>query len=177
MPSSARYRLCSREGDIAGILQVGVERIAGALHLRYEGLATGDRVFPVPAATGAAEGAVDGLWRHTCCEAFVGRTGEAAYREFNFSPSGEWAVFAFSGYRQRTAAEFATRPAVTFGRDAGRWHLDALIPAALLPDGELELGLAAVLEAGDGRLDYLALHHPADHPDFHDRRGFILRLP
>src|SRR5215469_6591442 len=40
------------------------------------------------------------LWRHTCFEAFIAVEGQPAYHEFNFSPSGEWAVFAFSGYRE-----------------------------------------------------------------------------
>ena len=29
---------------------------------------------------------VDGLWRHTCFEAFVGIPGAEPYYEFNFSP-------------------------------------------------------------------------------------------
>src|SRR5215468_2832476 len=34
----------------------------------------------------------DRLWEHTCFEAFVGVTGKSEYCEFNFSPSGEWAI-------------------------------------------------------------------------------------
>ena len=43
------------------------------------------------------------LWQHTCCEMFVARKGAAAYHEFNFSPSGEWAAYAFADYRARPA--------------------------------------------------------------------------
>ena len=32
------------------------------------------------------------------------------------------------------------------------------------------------LTATDGTLSYWALGHPAARPDFHDRRGFLLRL-
>jgi len=39
------------------------------------------------------------LWEHTCCEIFIARKGLPAYHEFNFSPSGEWAAYAFDGYR------------------------------------------------------------------------------
>ena len=39
------------------------------------------------------------LWQHTCCELFVARAYEPGYREFNFSPSGEWAAYAFAAYR------------------------------------------------------------------------------
>lgn len=156
-------------------MQVEVERIGGVLRLCYEGLAAGNLVFPAPA--GQECGIRDGLWCHTCCEAFVGPAGEAAYREFNFSPSGQWAVYGFSAYRQREDLRLAAIPAVSFNRDNDLWRLEANVPVVLLPDGDLELGLAVVLETAGGCLDYLALHHPAERPDFHDRRGFILRLP
>ena len=39
------------------------------------------------------------LWRHTCFEAFIAVEGLPAYHEFNFAPSGEWAIYAFAGYR------------------------------------------------------------------------------
>src|SRR5579862_1162108 len=32
----------------------------------------------------------DGLWRHTCFEAFVAANDAAGYYEFNFSPSLDW---------------------------------------------------------------------------------------
>jgi len=47
---------------------------------------------------------VDRLWAYTCFEAFVGRAGAPGYREFNFSPSGQWAGWTFSDYRQRDDA-------------------------------------------------------------------------
>jgi hypothetical protein len=41
---------------------------------------------------------IDGLWRHTCFEAFlVAPSGE--YLEYNFAPSGAWAAYHFSAYR------------------------------------------------------------------------------
>ena len=53
---------------------------------------------------------VDNLWEHTCFEAFIGRNGDTAYREFNFSPTGQWAAYDFSDYRQRRPGE-VTMPA------------------------------------------------------------------
>src|SRR4051794_6728025 len=50
-------------------------------------------VVPAPALPEPA----DGLWKHTCFEVFVTVIGDATYREFNFSPSGQWAAYAFSG--------------------------------------------------------------------------------
>ena len=45
----------------------------------------------------------EGLWQHFCCEAFVAAAAGAGYREFNFSPSGEWAAYAFRRYREGEA--------------------------------------------------------------------------
>src|SRR3990172_1915372 len=42
---------------------------------------------------------VDGLWQHTCFELFIAVREEPTYYEFNFSPSGEWAAYAFKSYR------------------------------------------------------------------------------
>lgn len=42
----------------------------------------------------------DRLWEQTCFEAFIAPRGATAYVEFNFSPSGQWAAYAFSDYRQ-----------------------------------------------------------------------------
>jgi hypothetical protein len=45
----------------------------------------------------------DGLWKHSCFEAFIGHGGSGEYCEFNFSPSGAWAAYQFSGYRKGMA--------------------------------------------------------------------------
>lgn len=107
--------------------------------------------------------AVDGLWRHTCFEVFVARKGGRAYREYNFSPSGEWAVYAFSSYRKRSRGKII-RP---------RWNGRV---AAIDARGCLKIGLSAVIEEKSGALSYWALRHPPGRPDFHDRRAFHLEL-
>src|SRR5262245_42863941 len=75
------------------------------------------------------------LREHTCCEMFVARKGAPAYHEFNFSPSGEWATYAFDGYRAPRAAEAGALPAPRIDvRDAaGRLELDAVITLKGLP--------------------------------------------
>ncbi len=47
---------------------------------------------------------VDGLWRRTCFEFFLSRGNQDAYLEWNFSPSGDWAVYVFDSYRKESAA-------------------------------------------------------------------------
>lgn len=126
----------------------------------------------------------DGLWRHSCCEAFIGVRGESGYREFNFSPSGEWACYAFADYRVPLAPPEVTRPDnAPHGRCQRHrhlWRLRARVPARLLPQEEgghtLVLGLTAVVEALGGGLSYWALAHPAPVPDFHHPEGRLLVL-
>ena len=132
--------------------------------------------LPAPVSPGPA----DGLWQHSCFEAFVGVAGDPAYREFNFSPSGQWAAYRFHDQRQRDlAAEAAAGPLEPDieqnATDAGL-SLRAWLPLRALPDSRADrpwdLGLSAVIETLDGQLSYWALHHPGERPDFHHRGGW-----
>ncbi len=125
----------------------------------------------------------DLLWEHTCFEAFAGVRGESAYREFNFSPSGQWAAYAFSDYRQRDESfELIDAPQITTRLYAGRLEVDAILAPNALPSAAdtIQIGLSAVVEAADivdGSHSYWALHHPAARPDFHHRAAFTLEVP
>jgi hypothetical protein len=120
------------------------------------------------------------LWHHTCFEAFIAVEGQPAYHEFNFAPSGEWAVYAFCGYRNRSPlANEMTGPHIAVRSTGSRLELDTLVRldglSTIHPRASLRIGLSAVIEASDG-LSYWALRHPADKPDFHDTDGFALLL-
>jgi len=149
----------------------------GDLHLSYD--LTGDFTqIRIPAPQPPA--AIDDLWEHTCFEMFVAVEGEAGYHEFNFSPSGQWAAYAFSDYRVRSVWTVSQAPTIRFAKSNGHYLLEAVIAAADLPRNSaakpLQLGLSAVIEAEDGSRSYWALHHPEARPDFHQRAGFILSL-
>jgi hypothetical protein len=123
----------------------------------------------------------DGLWRHTCFEAFVAVTGTSNYYEFNFSPSGQWGAYAFRAYRDGAALEDAALdPEITPLIAPEQFELRAIIRLVQLPaissDAALRAGLAAVIEERDGRLSYWALNHPQGKPDFHDPDGFIIAI-
>ena len=152
-------------------LQVAVERTAdGDLRLQY---ALRGELAHIRIPSLQAPLATDGLWEHTCFEAFIGVQGDSGYHEFNFSPSSQWAAYAFSGYRERLAWQASDAPEVAFGAD---FLLQALIPATTLPANParkpLQLGLTAVIETVTGEKSYWALKHPTEKPDFHHRHGF-----
>jgi len=143
---------------------------------------------PAPKPPAPAEG----LWRHLCLEAFIGAEegageGEDRYHEFNFSPSGCWAAFAFSGPRVRDAAcpTLAVQPRVRVEQTEDALTLAAALPRTALPPlrraPAWRVGLAAVIalrqDAPDAALGYWALAHPARQPDFHHPAGWTLRLP
>jgi len=149
------------------------------LVLRYIVTGAMDELY-LPPPTAPAR--VDELWRRTCFEAFVGALPGAAYFEFNFSPSTQWAAYRFSSYRTGmcVAAEIAA-PLMEVRRTDSRCELRvclALDRAPLLPsDAAWRLGLSAVIEEATGARCYWALAHPPGAPDFHHAAGFACELP
>lgn len=123
----------------------------------------------------------DGLWHRTCCELFVRAPGSNAYAEFNLSPDGRWAAYAFADTRIPAADPQTTIPTVATLRTTGRLELAATISLTAFPGIDparpLDLALTAIIEDEAGVLSYWALTHPAATPDFHHPEGFALRLP
>jgi len=119
----------------------------------------------------------DYLWRHTCFEAFVMAGEGPEYREFNFSPSGEWAGYDFRGYRDGGVLENELAPGIVVHKTMDRLELGAEIGQVLLPHGSpLRLGLSAIVEDAGGLLSYWALRHPPGKPDFHHTDSFALQM-
>jgi hypothetical protein len=148
---------------------------SGQLALSYR--LTGDPLgIRLPASAFAAQ--ADGLWQHTCCEAFIAAVDCPEYREFNFSPSGQWAAYRFTDYRQRDSSFIPDGvPPINFRRLDDGFELDALLDPELLPAGDtLQLGLSVVLEAANGDKSFWALAHCSPQPDFHLRQSFTLTL-
>jgi hypothetical protein len=120
---------------------------------------------------------MDNLWRHTCFEVFVRAGTGPGYREFNFSPSGEWAAYAFRSYRDGGVLDMEPGPEITVSRGRGCLELHSGIRLDCLPPGHaLQLGLSAVVEDVDGGLSCWALCHPPGRPDFHHTDAFAFRL-
>ena len=128
----------------------------------------------------AAPGVLDGLWRHTCFEAFVGLP-DGGYIEVNLAPSGRWAAYGFSGYRQDMAPfQALPPPGIQFARTGDGLVLKATLDLSgaddLPPDAPWRLGLSAVIEDAAGAMGYWALAHPPGKPDFHHSDGFACEV-
>jgi hypothetical protein len=166
----------SAPGEAVRAIEASIARDPqGLLRLTYT--VTGE-VSRLQIATPEPPRRADELWRHTCFEAFIVPGAGPAYIELNFSPSGAWASYAFSDYRERGAeCEAAEAPSVTVERGAQAVRLAASIRLACARDAApLRLALAAVIEEAGGGLSYWALRHPPGKPDFHHPDGFALRI-
>ena len=133
----------------------------------------------IPPVTAASRS--DGLWRHTCFEAFVRAPSEAGYCEFNFSPSTQWAVYQFSGHRSgMRAMERIDAPRIEVQSEPQSFTLRAALDLRGLPDlarqASWQVGLSAVIEEASGGMSYWALAHPPGKPDFHHADCFALEF-
>ena len=164
-------------GPAVTALTVAATRTAADLRLAYvlEGDLAAIALPPL-----ALPGFADELWRHTCFEAFIGRADGPDYYEYNFSPSGRWAVYAFADTRRRVALDAsALAPAMEWRHAGRRLTLDASVPLARLTrvaGAVLLVGASAVIETRDGAQSFWALRHPGAHPDFHLPAARSLRL-
>lgn len=114
----------------------------------------------------------DGLWQDTCCEAFLRAKDQPGYYEINLSPSTQWAVYRFSGYRAgMRPVDIGAAPVIDCAEDDGIFHLRACVDLAMLPrdtfGADMDLGLSCVVRGTDGMTAYWALNHPREKPDFH----------
>jgi hypothetical protein len=121
------------------------------------------------------------LWRHTCCEIFIRARSGTSYHEFNFSPSGEWAAYAFTRYREGAPLSDETlNPQVAVASTKDRLDLSALVDLARLSAeyvrSPLAVGLTVIAEDDNGALSYWALRHAPGQPDFHHAESFALEL-
>lgn len=133
-----------------------------------------DLRIPTPHAPAPA----DALWKTTCCELFLNPFGQPAYREFNFSPSGQWTTYEFADTRIPAPHPFdRPAPRLEFERSDDLLKLTVHLPKAALPKADtLRIAVSAILESEGGHHAYWALTHPPGKPDFHHHAGFVLSL-
>ena len=128
---------------------------------------------PVMAAARTEE-----LWQHTCFEAFVRTSVNAAYYEFNFAPSTQWAAYRFDSYRSgmHVATEIGA-PRIEAQSSPDCYTLQVLLEldrlSSLPRDARWRLGLSALIEETSGCQSHWALAHPPGKADFHHPDCFV----
>ena len=170
-------------GPVRALSVSGTLHHSGVLALEFRVTAELRELRFVPSACHARRS--DELWRQTCFELFAARDDDPTYCEFNFTPSGEWAAYAFADYRQsrRDALQDRIDVATQAAGDGplrlrARMNLATALGlnAAALARASWRLNCAAIMESNAGALSYWAVHHPGAQPDFHDRAGFGIAL-
>lgn len=147
----------------------------GLLKLRYELTGNLDQLqLPAPAQPDRT----DGLWKHTCFEAFLRAPQASAYVELNFSPSSQWAIYRFDDYRQGMSPIATARaPTIVCRRRDDTVEVDVDVRLdGLQVAGQTRLALCAVVQDRQGANSYWALAHAPDKPDFHHAAGFALTV-
>jgi hypothetical protein len=152
---------------------------AGSLMFRYfvTGMIGELRIPSVTSATRTEE-----LWQNTCFEAFIRASADAAYYEFNFAPSTQWAAYRFTSYRSgmRVATDIGAPP-IEVQTSPELFTLQASLEldrlSALPRDAIWRLGLSALIEETNGHKSYWALAHPPGKADFHHSDCFTLEIP
>lgn len=118
-------------------------------------------MLPPPAAPARQ----DNLWQTTCFEIFWQPLGDIAYREFNLSPSGQWAAYDFDSFREGMRDAPVGAVAIACSHDEAGLVLRASI-AADLP-APAQVALNAVVEHRGGTKQFWALAFPPGKPEFH----------
>ena len=141
-------------------IEAELQRVEGGAVATFK--AKGDiarLVLPAPAFPERREE----LWKRTCFELFVADNG-GGYREFNLSPSSEWAAYQFDDYRD------GMRPAEAEVVIDLSSHLKELTMTAKIESEFPEaarVGLTAVIEEADGVIRYWSTSFAPGEPDFH----------
>jgi hypothetical protein len=141
--------------------------------------------FPL-SMTSDAQSRQDNLWQGLCFECFFGVFGQLDYWELNFSLTGAWNLYHFTGYRQGMTKELRiNRLDVDFATTETALNLSISLDLQKLNyllDHRLDLLLAAVLAESapshnTNNLSYWALAHRRAEADFHCRDSFVMHLP
>lgn len=156
-------------------ISVSVERSGDGLRLDYHIIGDPTGIL-LPAKQGGERR--DELWKHTCLEAFIRLEGADEYLEFNFAPNGDWAAYAFDGYRQNGRDLTVSPPQIDSSEASEEIRATVTLPTLpeLYQTDAIQLGLSAVIETPQNDRFYWALFHPNETPDFHRIENFQISL-
>ena len=162
-------------GDAVRRMSVDMQREAGGVRLCYELHGALSRLIIPHGDRGCRR---DELWTHTCFELFCRGEDAQDYCEFNFSPSQDWAAYAFRGYRQNQLDLECRAPQIEREIKNDRLAVSILLldlPTTYL-SGQIRFGPAAIVEERDGSMSYWATEHADAKPDFHRTETFTISL-
>jgi hypothetical protein len=160
---------------VTGIAVDVVRPHPGTLVLRYEVTGEIGGLLLPPLSVPSR---MDGLWQHTCFEAFLRPAEDPGYYEFNFAPSTHWAAYRFERYRSgMSASSQSGTPRIETRSAATYFELQATLTLDGLRAAPIHLGLSAVIEEMGGHKSYWALTHPPGKADFHHADCFAVELP
>ena len=158
-----------------GNIEIEIERPSQSLvHVRYTIVGDISQIVVPPRAEPLR---TDGLWESTCFELFLRPAGEEGYLELNFAPSGEWAAYAFRGYRDgMVQAAMPCSPDISTSVTTDRLEVKVAL-SAWLDEGRYGMNIAAILRDSAGGRSFWAAHHAGGEPDFHHPGCFREQLP
>jgi hypothetical protein len=152
---------------------VGVNQAGYLLELNYRIVGDNSRLL-LPKPHSYKPERSDGLWEHTCFEAFWKPTSDPQYFELNVAPSRAFAIYCFESYRTAMRNVDPSMPRIFYAPPNDGTALNVVFIQPF--DGPSQLGLSAVIEETDGTKSYWALRHPPGKPDFHHPDCFALEL-
>lgn len=152
----------------------------GMLKVAYELIGDIDQLLlPDPLLS---PGRVIGLWESTCFEMFIKNGTDEQYLEFNVSSEYNWNVFHFPNKKARLKEyQGISNLGVSAVTSEKNFCLSYWIPLDKLPshfwmDGNMNIGLTAVVESKQGTITHWALKHADTKPNFHHEDSFIFHL-
>ncbi|HVK61552.1 MAG TPA: DOMON-like domain-containing protein [Bdellovibrionales bacterium] len=163
---------------------VQLHRIRDVLHFSFEMSGSLNCLAVKSLKPKAERMRADELWKTTCMEIFVGPRGHHEYIEFNLSPSGDWNAYTFDSYRKgMRPTDDAMIDLETVELTADRFRMRGRLQSRregelsdLLRLPHLEASATAVIETAANEIQYWAVKHAGEKPDFHLRSSFSIEL-
>jgi hypothetical protein len=124
----------------------------------------------------------DLLWQETCFELFIKKRSSSEYLEWNFSPSGNWALYHFEEYRKNPTKPQTLQPVIktSYALESSKRNIrvEAAIPspACIFGSNQYLVTICAITKFKTGEYEFWSLYHPSDKPDFHDQKSFVLEV-
>ncbi|MFM8586396.1 MAG: hypothetical protein ACKOBU_08110 [Gammaproteobacteria bacterium] len=169
-------------GDLeaAGAVSVQVTARTQAVNFTYD-LRSGVPIKS-PGLCGEQTGRFNELWFRTCCELFIrDPLHPGPYLEFNFSPAGDWASYAFDhtlrGMRSHRWPGAVQAPKISqMASDSSRHRLVVEVSIPRVAIGACTQWYPTVVLETMAGVSLWAIWHPIDRPHFHHPDNFLRAL-